>query len=69
LLTTGFGFTVTVTVNVPPLQGPIGDKGETVYEKVIGASVVFDNTPLLNDVALEPDIVPTIPETEGADQV
>jgi hypothetical protein len=36
---------------------------------LIGASVVFDKIPLLNDVALEPEIVPAIPETVGADQV
>jgi hypothetical protein len=27
---TGLGFTVTVTVKVPPLQGPRGDTGETI---------------------------------------
>jgi hypothetical protein len=66
---TGFGFTVTVTVNVLPGHGPAADVGVTVYTTLIGAFVEFNKVPLVNEDALVPDTVPLMPVTTGADHV
>jgi len=47
LLTYGVGFTVTVTVNVAPVQPP--DSGVTVYVAVATALVVLVNVWLMLD--------------------
>ena len=66
---TGSGFTVTVTVNELPGHGPTGDVGASVYTTLIGAFVLFNKVPLVNEVAFVPDTAPLIPVTTGADHV
>ena len=64
----GLGLTVTVTVNVAPGHGPVGEVGVTVYVTSMGAFVVFVNVPLIDD-AFVPDANPVIPVAVGADHV
>jgi hypothetical protein len=59
--------TLTVTVKVPPLQEP-ANEGVTLYTTSIGAFVVLLNVPPIVD-APEPATKPSIPPTEGADQL
>ncbi len=66
-VTTAVGLTVTVTVNVAPVQLP--DKGVTMY---VAVCAVFNGSvklPLINDafVALSPPVIP--PVTVGASQL
>jgi hypothetical protein len=62
-MTDGLGLTVTVTVNVAPVQEP--DVGVTVYTTSIAALVVLVNVPLMLASAV-PTAVPVMPTTEGA---
>ena len=66
---TGFGFTVTITVNVGPLQVP--DFGVTIYVAVNGALVLLVNVPEIEVklLATNPAAPPVIPvSTVGAGQ-
>jgi hypothetical protein len=63
----GLGFTVTVTVNTPPLQEP-DNEGVTVYTTLIGAFVVLVSAPPIVDWFV-PEAEPVIPTTEGAGQL
>lgn len=57
---TGFGFTVTVTLNELPVHVP--DFGVTLYTTFIGAFVELVRVPLMF-VAFVPAVVPEIPVT------
>jgi hypothetical protein len=63
-VTEGEGLTVTVTLNVVPLQEPA--VGVTTYTTFIAAFVVFVSVPLIL-VADAPEAVPVTPVTDGAD--
>ena len=56
-MTDGFGFTVTVTVNVAPVHEP--DVGVTVYVAVCAAFVGFVNVPVIEEP--DPATPPVIP--------
>jgi hypothetical protein len=60
----GAGFTMIETVKGVPVQLPL--VGVTVYATVIAVFVVFVKFPEIV-LELEPDVVPVIPETVGAD--
>lgn len=62
----GFGLTVTVTVNVGPVQLP--DVGVTVYIAACGEFVVFISAPL-TDAAPLPGAPPVKPDPDGGDHV
>jgi hypothetical protein len=62
----GFGFTVTVTTNVAPVQLP--DTGATVYVAVCGLFVVLVSVPVILEAPL-PAAPPVKPVPAGADQV
>ena len=65
----GLGLTVTVTVNVAPGHGPVGEVGVTVYVAVCTVFVGFVNVPVIL-VAFVPDAPPVIPPvTVGDDHV
>ena len=64
--TTGYGFTRTVTLKAVPTQDP--EVGVTAYTTLIGARVVLVRVPKIVGSA-EPDAVPVIPATTGADHV
>ena len=66
-LIAGVGFTVTVTVNVLPVQVP--EVGVTVYVAVCAVVVGLFNVPVILDAPLPaaPPVIP--PVTPGADQL
>ena len=66
LVTAGIGLTVTVIVNVAPVQLP--ETGVTVYVAVPDTLSAFTSVPVM--VAPEPDVPPVIdPLTEGIPQL
>jgi hypothetical protein len=62
---TGTGLTVTVKLKAAPTQVTV--LGVTEYTTLIAAFVVFVSVPVMLD-APDPDEVPVIPATLGADQ-
>ena len=65
-VTAGRGLTVTVILNAVPIHEPV--VGVTEYTILMAALVVLVSVPVIL-LAAEPDAVPVIPVTIGADQV